>query len=445
MRSLLPCLAVAFALLLPADGPAQKTRDEKVLDDKVKVEADGYWIYNNLPKAFEEAKQTGKPLVVALRCIPCEECVKLDDELVDKNPTIRPLLDKYVRVRVISTNGLDLSLFQYDYDQSFACFLLNADGTIYGRFGTRSHRTNWLGDVSLEGLARALQGGLDLHAGYPKNKDALAGKRGPAPEFAVPEKYPSLGKYTDKLNYGDKVAQSCIHCHQVGDAIKDFYRKKNEPLPEKVLFPYPHPKSLGLILDPTETATVKEVVTAKKATAAELAGFRPGDRIQSLDGQPLLSIADVQWVLHRADARSAKIKAEVIRYGKPVSLTLSLEGGWRQADDLSWRSSSWSLRRMGTAGMKPDTIDGDRPAGVPADGMALLVKHVGMYGGPHGAAKAAGIQIGDVLVSFDGRTDLLRETDVFAYALRSRKPGETIAVKVVREGKTLEMKIPMQE
>jgi hypothetical protein len=34
---------------------------------------------------------------------------------------------------------------------------------------------------------------------------------------------------------------------------------------------------------------------------------------------------------------------------------------------------------------------------------------------------------------------------VFACALRSRKPCETIAVKVVREGKTLEMKIPMQE
>src|SRR5262249_49421857 len=183
---LLPCLAVALALLLPADGPAQKTRDEKVLEDKVKVEADGYWIYNDLPKAFAEAKQTRKPLVVVLRCNPCEECVRVDDERVAKHPAIRPLLDRYVRVRVISTNGLDLSLFQYDYDQSFACFLLNADGTIYGRFGTRSHRTNWLGDVSLEGLARALQGGLDLHAGYPKNKDALAGKRGPAPAFPLP-------------------------------------------------------------------------------------------------------------------------------------------------------------------------------------------------------------------------------------------------------------------
>src|SRR6185436_20807259 len=122
-----------------------------------------------------------KPIVVALRCIPCEECVKLDDNLVDKDPALRPLLEKFVRVRVVSTNGLDLSLFQYDYDQSFAVFFLNADGTVYGRFGTRSHRTSWSDDVSIEGLSRALTGALALHLEYPKNKAELAGKKGPAP------------------------------------------------------------------------------------------------------------------------------------------------------------------------------------------------------------------------------------------------------------------------
>src|SRR6185436_17612370 len=106
-------------------------------------------------------------------------------------------LDKFVCARVVSTNGLDLSLFQFDTDQSFAVFLLNADKTIYGRFGTRSHRTEWVGDVSLKGLAAALQGALALHADYPRNRDALASKRGPAPEVPSPEQYPSLkSKYT---------------------------------------------------------------------------------------------------------------------------------------------------------------------------------------------------------------------------------------------------------
>ena len=109
-----------------------------------------------MPKAFDEARRTGKPILVVLRCIPCEECVKLDDELIDQDPVIRPLMEQFVCVRQVSTNGLDLSLFQFDTDQSWAVFLLNADQTIYGRFGTRSHRTEWYGDVSLSGMAKAL-------------------------------------------------------------------------------------------------------------------------------------------------------------------------------------------------------------------------------------------------------------------------------------------------
>jgi len=435
-------LLLVFALALAAPAAAQNPREKKVRDDKVKVEADGYWIYNNLPKAFAEATTSGKPVVVVLRCIPCEECVKLDDELVNTDPALRPLLDEYVRVRVVSTNGLDLSLFQFDYDQSFACFLLNADGTVYGRFGTRSHRTNWVGDVSTDGLAKALRGGLDLHADYPKNKAALAAKRGPAPDFPVPEKYPGLSKYGPALNYEGNVVQSCIHCHQVGDAVKALYRAKKEPIPDAVLFPYPHPKSQGLVFDPKEKATLLAV---EPGSSAAKAGFRAGDAVKTLNGQPLLSIADVQWVLHHTPGGGGAIRAEVVRGGKPIDVTWVLATGWRQRDDISWRASAWGLRRMTTGGMLLEALAaGDRPAGVAKDGMALRAKHVGQFG-PHAAAKAAGFQVGDVIVSFDGKTDLARETDLFAHAATARKAGDKVPVKVVRGGKTVELVLPMQE
>ncbi len=435
-------LAIVFALALQAPVLAQQPtpREKKVRDDKVKVEADGFWIYNNLPKAFEEAKKDAKPIVVVLRCLPCEECVKLDDNLVDKDPTLRPLLEKFVRVRVVSTNGLDLSTFQYDYDQSFAVFLLNADGTVYGRFGTRSHRTNWVGDVSLDGLAKALEGALALHAEFPKNKDSLTAKRGPAPLFPAPEKFPLLGKYGPEIDYKGNVVQSCIHCHQIGDAIKDTYRKKKEPLPEEVLFPYPHPKSQGLILDPKERATLLKV---EKDSPAEKSGFKPGDQIKSLNGQPLLSIADVQWVLHHTSAAGATLKAEVVRDGKPATVSLALPKGWRERDDISWRVGTWPLRRMATGGMVLESIM-ERPAGVPKDGMALRAKSVGQFGA-HAAAKNAGFQAGDVIIKFDGQTDFTREADLLAYALRSRKAGEKVSVTIVRGGKTMEMTLPMQE
>ena len=437
-RLFLAALALAFSL--PAPATAQNPREKKVRDDKVKVEADGFWIYNNLPKAFQAAKAEKKPIVVVLRCLPCEECVKLDDNLVDNDPTLRPLLEKFVRVRVVSANGLDLSLFQYDYDQSFAVFLLNADGTIYGRFGTRSHRTNWVGDVSLDGLAKALQGALDLHAVHPQAKAALAAKRGPAPLYPVPEKFPSLAKYGSSLDYKGNVVQSCIHCHQVGDAIKTAYRAKGGPMPEEVLFPYPHPKSQGLILDPKERATVLRV---EADSAAAKAGFKPGDTIKSLNGQPLLSIADVQWVLHHTAAAGATINAEVVRDGKPATVAFTLPNGWRQADDISWRASSWTLRRMGTGGMLLESLD-ERPAGVPPTGMALRAKFVGQFG-PHAAAKAAGFVIGDVLISFDGKTDLNRETDLLAYSLRTHKPGDKVPVTIVRSGKKKEMTLTIPQ
>ena len=340
LRNVCVCVlcVLTFGSLLQA-----QTREEKVRQDREKVEASGYWIYNDLELGFQQARETKRPMLVVLRCIPCEECVKLDEELMEKDPQLKPLMDQFVRVRQISTNGLDLSLFQYDYDQSFAVFLLNADRTIYGRFGTRSHHTLWSEDVSIEGLAKAMQGALELHAKYDSVKDSLAAKQGPRPDVPSPEKYPLLeGRYRSQINEKKEVVKSCIHCHQVGDAQRDFYLRQGKPLPERILFQYPHPKILGLILDPTEKATVKEV---KPGSIASKSGFQPGDEILILADQPLLSIADIQWILHRAESQD-ELKAQIKRNGKTKQLTLALPSGWKRADDLSWRVSSWPMRRM---------------------------------------------------------------------------------------------------
>lgn len=431
---------LAWGLLItPA---AAQTREEKVRNDRKKVEAEGLWIYNDLPRAFAEGKKTGKPLLVVLRCIPCVECVKLDDDLVDRDERIRPLLEKFVCVRVVSTNGLDLSLFQFDTDQSFAVFLLNADGTIYGRFGTRSHHTAWADDVSVDGLALALEGSLELHAGYPANKAELAAKRGPAPEIAVPELLPKLkGKYTSQLDYGGNVVKSCIHCHQIGDAIRQAYRDAKTPFPETVLFPYPHPKSIGLIFDPKQKATVLRV---EPESPAARSGFHAGDSLLKLDGDPLLSIADVQWALNRTPPAGATLRAIVKRGAQPLALDLKLDAGWRQRDDISWRASSWELRRMATGGMLLGTVEKDERSslGLPGTEMALKVVHVGQYA-PHDAAKKAGILKGDIILSFDGRTDLLRETDVLAYAL-ALPIDKKVAVSILRDGEKQTLRFSMQ-
>jgi hypothetical protein len=438
-------ISVLLILLIAAAAQAQvqKTRQEKVSEDRARVEADGFWIYNDLPLAFATAKQTGKPMLVVLRCIPCEECVKLDDELVEKDPIIRPLLDNFVCVRQVSTNGLDLSLFQFDTDQSFAVFMLNADGTIYGRFGTRSHRTEWEGDVSLTGMAKALQGALDLHAQHPSVKDSLAGKRGSQLEAGSPEQYPSLkDRYIAQWDHSGNAVASCIHCHQIGDARRDFYRRSGKPIPDRILFPYPHPKVIGLTLDPEEMATVKSV---EPASVAAQAGFRAGDQIRRLNGQPLLSIADVQWVLDGVPPQGGQVIADVTRGRESMQLAITLSDGWRRRGDISWRTSTWGLRRMVTGGLSLESLPQEArdKLQIPRGAMALRVKTVGQFGA-HGAAKRAGFQQGDVIVEFDGQRDLMQEADLLRHGVTERRAGDEVSVTVRRDGGEVKLTLPMQ-
>ncbi len=439
-RILLPTLMVLLTQFASAQQP---TREEKVRADKAKVESAGFWIYNDLPKAYALAKETGKPIVVSMRCIPCEECVKLDDDVVDADPVIRPLLEQFVCVRIVGTNGLDLDTFQYDTDQSFAMFMLNADKTVYGRFGTRSHRTDWIGDVSLEGLAKALQGALELHAQYPANREALAGKRGKPLEYSTPELYPALkDKYTSQLNYSGDVVKSCIHCHQIGDARRDIYWSRNKPIPEELLYPYPHPKSVGLVLNPDERAQIKSVTEDSPAARAEL---QAGDSLISMNGQPLLSMADVQWVLHHVPATGGEVPMLIERAGKSISATLKLGKGWRREDDTSWRVAAWEMRRIATGGMRlVPTDEAQRKQHGVQTGMALEVAHVGMYG-PHAAAKNAGFQVGDIIVEFDGHTDFAKESDLFTYVNDHRRIGDQVSVRLIRDGQSKVLKLPIQE
>ena len=438
-------LVLPLLLLAGSGGLAQerKTRDTLVREDLADVSADGFWIYNDLPRGIAEAKASGKPLLVVFRCIPCEACAQLDKDIVEQDFRIRDLLQQYVCVRIVHGNGMDLGLFQYDYDQSFAAFFMNADQTIYGRFGTRSHQTESKDDVSLNGFAVALEGALQLHADYPTNAPLLAGKQSQRePAYATPEQFPSLqGQYTDKLDYQGAVAKSCIHCHQIGEAIRDNYRHVGESVPDSVLFPYPHPKSLGIIFDPDTRATIRGV---RKNSLAKEAGFEKGDEVVAINGQPLLSMADVQWVLHHAPDEGT-LEVKIVRDGQPSALTIQLTPGWRRLDDISWRASSWALRRMTTGGLLLEALSGRQKAahGLQPGDLALLVKHVGQYGA-HAHAKKSGFRQGDVIVAVADHTAAMRESDLFALLL-DKSVGTSIAFTVLRDGKRERLSMTTQE
>lgn len=361
-------------------------------------------------------------------------CKGFDEQLVHQDQRIADLLTNFVLVRAVQANALDLSLFQFDYDLTFAAFFMNADRTIYGRFGSRSHQQNAEKDISIDGFRHALAGALDLHRNYPKNKQSLASKQPKPVKVTAPEQYPSLaGKYKPTLDYEGAVVRSCLHCHQVREAERTLYRTQRKAIPDEVLLPYPMPNVVGFSIDPKSRARVSAV---SPGSATEKAGFAANDEILTLNGQPILSTADIQWVLQHTPA-PGRVAATVQRRSERREVILQLPGDWRQRNDISWRATTWDLRRMATGGLVL------KEAPQPREGLGLVVDYVGQYD-EHAVGKKAGFKKGDVFLGAGGENRAMTESQFLRHLLQSKMPGEKVPITVRRAGEQLELQLLMQ-
>ncbi len=450
---------IGLAVSTVASPCAAQERELKVRGDQARILKEGYWIYNDLAKGLEQGKQQNKPVLVIFRCIPCEACAQLDEAVVEDNPAVRKWLSNFVPVRIVHTNGMDMNKFQFDYDQSWAAFVLHHDGSIIGRYGTRSHQTESADDVSLQGFLESLRVAQSLYANYDSVRAQLAAKIGPPAPVAHPEEFPKLKeKYGSKLDYEGKVVASCIHCHQVGEALLAWNRRPDQPLPQEILYPYPNPKILGVVMDPLRARTVKSVTENSPAAKA---GLQAGDVIVQCQQQPIISTADLQWVLHRiGDGRQLNLKvvrgkddAELLQSDSKVDLanhsrqlTLELPEKWREQDDIAWRVTAWTIRRMVAGGLKFEPVDSTELAAMKlsTDAIGLRVKHMGQFA-PHDTAKRAGFKVGDVIVKFDKWSQPMTEGQLLASLMRETKPGQTLLVEVQRGDKRLSFQLVVQE
>src|SRR5687767_1576124 len=94
----------------------------------------------------------------------------------------------------------------------------------------------------------------------------------------------------------------------------------------------------------------------------------------------------------------------------------------------------------GLLGVTVQGLTGDLAAGLGLDkAEGALVSNVT----PNGAAAKAGIKQGDVILSYQGRPVV--DTNAFRNEIAATKPGSTVTLKVMRDGRTIEIKPTLEE
>jgi serine protease Do len=420
---LISCLIGGFAATSRASSPLGESLKD--------IEVAEHWIYDDWPRAVAEAKRSGKPLLVVLRCVPCPPGKTLDQAVMQPDASLAELEKKFVCVRIIQTNRLDLDLFQYDYDMSWAAMFLNADSTIYGRYGSRdASGPNSDGLLSVAAFRKAAERALALHADYPANKLQLLAKIGAKAEYKSATEIPGL---TDRPAEATERRQ-CIHCHMVKEYA---LRAKWEAgkLTTEDIYVFPQPTNVGLTMDVDDGLVVKSV--ASHSPAAE-AGLAASDELVSLGGQPLISLADIQWALNVAPGEG-KLAAVVRRGGQQVETSIPLRRGWKKSE-IAWRASSWYGLRQGLK-VEPLAESEKASRGLSANSLALVVKN--LFGKSATTLADAGVKKDDVIVAVDGQTRAMTESDFLVWLRLVHGPKDVVKFSILRGDERLDLKVPM--
>jgi hypothetical protein len=342
----------------------------------------------------------------------------------------------YVPVRVVNMAGVDLNVFTFDYDLTFAVLLMNADGTIYHRYGTRDH-TSGTSRLSVASLVALLKGTLTDHAQYQRRPQPPA----PRPERSI-EDIPSMARKLQKKKV------DCFHCHMVNDAEREHARAEKRFSRDAVLGQWPLPEKVGLVLGRDEPAKVERVIGGSAAAAA---GIQPGDELRYLNGVRIRSQMDVQWVLHNAPDEGAAIEVELVREGDMVKLlTLRPAKGWKLATDVefSWRASIWPLDPKPGFGGRALTGEEREKLGLEAGAWAMKIGYIVDWGEEAHTgqnARKAGIKNGDVVLAVGGKKDFVSEMHFQSWFRFAQKPGTTVDVEVLRDGKRSTVRLPVVE
>lgn len=315
-------------------------------------------------------------------------------------------------MRQTRMRGVNLDLFDFDYDLTWMGFFLDADDRILGRYGGRDPESPD-SRVSLAGLRYAMQRALQRHRTEKKSKKVPGSRPRTVDDFPATKRLP---------------AQVCIHCHQVYDLRRESLQSEGKWKRDE-LWVYPLPENLGLHLQVDQGDLVRAV---DRDSPAFRVGIRPGDKLVTANEQPISSFADLQYTLHRAPAKG-DLSLCWERAGMRYQGKITLAEGWRKTD-LSWR---WSLRGVDP----PPWVQGTDLSPEEKQKLGLAKDQLALELGPFMSvpARQAGIQQGDILLGVDGKALRMSGQQFAAYIRLHYQVGDRVVYTLLRAGKRLEV------
>ncbi len=341
-----------------------------------------------------------------------------DEQVVRLDKQIAAVADKFVRVRLLRITGMDLNLFEFDYDLTWMSFFLNAEEKILGRYGGRDARGPDERN-SLAGLRYALERALATHQQAPTAKPPAR----PAKPRLV-EEYPRARK----LRQGQ-----CIHCHEVNEFHRDD-RQTRGVWQREERWVYPLPENVGLTMHRDRGDEVSKV--AADSPAARV-GLQPGDLLQTVNGVPIASFGDLQYALHRAPAEGT-IPLTWKHAGKVQSARLAVHQGWRWTN-LTWRPSM--LAQLPSLGLSGEDLTAaeKKTLGLAANRLAFRQDDE-----VHSSLRKAGLRAGDVIVGLDDRPLSGTMEQFLAQVRQNYLVGDRVTLNVLRQGKAMALPLVLK-
>jgi serine protease Do len=313
----------------------------------------------------------------------------------------------------LKITGVDLHLFEFDFDLTWAAFLMNHEGKIYGRFGGRDAKGADTRNT-LAGLRFAMEAALAEHRKVPNAKVERPGRK---PLFI--ENAPTA-----------KIYRGCIHCHQVKEILRQDEINAGAWLRESI-YTYPLPENVGITLDLSRGNLVREV---KAGSPADRAGLKPGDTLRKLNQTPVHSFADAQHGLHQAPL-AGKVPLAWQRDGKDFDATLTVASGWRRTN-ITWRPSL--LDMLPSISVYGEDLTAKEKKALGLDEKRLAFRQDETV---HRTAKAMGVQANDIILGVDGKNLEMSMDQFLGYVRQNYLIGEAVTINLIRNGKRVDLNV----